>query len=229
MTEKRPELLLLSADSRLEHLLCAEARELCLTLRTERLTAPLTRMDPHTLRLILWDMDTVSLPAELALPAELPIYGLTSRQDVPVPTTPPLAKLWHRPLSVDALRTELLRVVSAGQLAPLSEEPQPTAIYFEADGTTLHVGESSFTLTEKEAAIMAQLLEHRGKAVTKEALRAAIAGKQPTDGSVSNKVEVYVCHLRRKLEQPLGLRLFSTVRGQGYCLLSGYEIGKDKL
>lgn len=218
MTEKKQELLFLGADLRLEHLITAEAHELCISVQTERSAAALTTADTRGIRLVLWDMDTVTLPDDLALPAELPIYGITAQRELASPPSPPLTKLWHRPLSVDRLRAELLRVVCAGQPAHAPDEGQSLAMYFESDALTLHIGENVFTLTEKEAAIMSLLLENRGKAVTKEALRAAIAEKEEAKESVSNKVEVYLCHLRRKLEQPLGLRLFATVRGQGYRL-----------
>ena len=34
----------------------------------------------------------------------------------------------------------------------------------------------------------------------------------------TNKLEVYICFLRRKIERPTGLHLITTVRGKGYRL-----------
>jgi DNA-binding response OmpR family regulator len=59
-------------------------------------------------------------------------------------------------------------------------------------------------------------MERRGEAVSREELSdcLATAGKK----SDSNKTEVYLCYLRRKLEKPTGRRWITTVRGVGYRL-----------
>ena len=61
------------------------------------------------------------------------------------------------------------------------------------------------------------LLDHRGEIVGRDALDEALhsAGRESAD---SNKTEVYLCFLRRKIERPLGIRLITTVRGKGYRL-----------
>ena len=63
---------------------------------------------------------------------------------------------------------------------------------------------------------MSCLLEQRGEIVSREMLRAALNSESDEDDS--NKTDVYICFLRRKLEHPLGLRLITTVRGKGYRL-----------
>ena len=63
--------------------------------------------------------------------------------------------------------------------------------------------------------MMRILMAHRGEIVSREMLESALQGEGKTD---SNKVEVYLCFLRRKIERPLGLRLITTVRGKGYRL-----------
>jgi DNA-binding response OmpR family regulator len=85
------------------------------------------------------------------------------------------------------------------------------AVSVTQDGTTATVQGHSVPLTATESAILACLLSHRGELVPRDALA-------PMVGS-GNSVDVYVCHLRRKLEKPLGIRLIHTVRGQGYRLV----------
>lgn len=218
-TEKKERLLLISTDERLAHLLAAEAQELCIGLRTERTAAILSSLPP-TIRLVLWDLDTVTPLYPASLP-ECPIYGVT-RQEPPATFDLPMTRILHRPFSIDQLRHELVRIIFAEQSALANAHELHLPIRMADDGTTLHIGEGSFVLTENEAAIMSVLLQHRGQTVTKEALRQAIANQNDT-ASVSNKVEVYLCHLRAKLEQPLGRRLFTTIRGQGYRLDPGNE------
>ena len=79
----------------------------------------------------------------------------------------------------------------------------------QGDGVATVQGHS-VPLTATESAILACLLAHRGKLVSRDALATLTGG--------GNSVDVYVCRLRRKLEKPLGIRLIHTVRGQGYRL-----------
>jgi DNA-binding response OmpR family regulator len=124
------------------------------------------------------------------------------------------------------IETAIAATPISGDFAAAAANPSLPPLHLEPEKLTLHVGEHTVSLTEKETAVLALLLARRGDTVKKEELHRVIS-----DGAdrASNKVEVYMCHLRRKLEQPLGLRLFSTVRGLGYCLLTGYENGKDTL
>ena len=214
--DKKETILLLSTDARLSHLLLAETQELCLSMRVESSLSALPNARLSALRLILWDMDTVALPATPALPADCPVFGI-SATDVPPPEHITLTRRLPRPFSVDALRTELLRIAAEGQAAA-AEQPSSLVLQLDEDGLTLHAGDLTVTLTENEALLLSLLLQHRGEPVSKETLHRALCRGEDTP-SGSNKVEVHLCNLRRKLEQPLGLRLISTVRGQGYRLL----------
>lgn len=219
--DHKERLLLVSTDDRLEHLLRAEAHELCISMRTERSASVLDAL-PATVRLILWDMDTVALPP-LSPPPECPVFGLT-RRTPPTTTPPPLTRVWHRPFSVDALRSELVRIICAERTPLTAAHDSRIPIRISEKDAALHIGENRFALTENEAAIMSLLLQHRGQTVTKEQLRQAIANASTIDSdTTSNKVEVYLCRLRAKLELPLGRRLFTTVRGVGYRLDLGDE------
>ena len=215
--EKKETILLLSTDARLAQLLLAEAQELNLGLRVASSLSALPTARLTALRLIFWDMDSVSLPSLPPLPAECLWYGI-SATDAPVPDGLQLTRRLVRPFSVDALRADLLRIAYAGQSTAAVEPSTSLPLQLDEDGLTLHAGEVTVTLTENEAAIFSLLLQHRGQVVSKEALHRAICRGEETP-SGSNKIEVHLCNLRRKLEQPLGLRLISTVRGQGYRLV----------
>ena len=215
--DKKESILLLSADARLTQLLTAEAQELCLPLRVEATLAALSPTRLSALRLVLWDMDSTVLPTNAALPPECLLYGISTAEPPIVPDIP-LTRRLTRPFSVDELRGEMLRIAYTGQATATAEPSASLPLQLQEDGLTLQAGELTVTLTEHEAAILSLLLQHRGLAVSKEALHRAISPDE-TAPTASNKLEVHLCHLRRKLEQPLGLRLISTVRGQGYRLL----------
>ena len=185
-------------------------------MRVESSLSALPTARLSALRLILWDMDTVALPATPTLPADCPVFGI-SATEAPPPEHITLTRRLPRPFSVDALRTELLRIAAEGQAAAV-EQPSSLVLQLDEDGLTLHAADLTVTLTENEALLLSLLLQHRGEPVSKETLHRALCRGEDTP-SGSNKVEVHLCNLRRKLEQPLGLRLISTVRGQGYRLL----------
>jgi hypothetical protein len=209
--EKKDYLLLLTTDLRLEHLIAAEASLADIPLHTERSIAALSGALLQQVKLILWDIDTI--PPVVLSEKVCPIIGIT-KKDAPLPSA--FSRLLRHPIAMDRLRGELTHVFYEGKRVGVDEDHPKIDIRIAADGKTLLVNGVPFLLTDKEIVIMKLLLQHRGEPISKQALWQAI-----TDGendAVSNKVEVYLCHLRRKIEHPLGLRLFSTVRGQGYRL-----------
>jgi len=77
-------------------------------------------------------------------------------------------------------------------------------------------GEVEVTLTAREMALLEFLLRHRGDVVSKIDILDHV-----WDGSFDgdlNIVEVYVGHLRTKLDRPFGRESIQTVRGSGYRL-----------
>ncbi len=80
-------------------------------------------------------------------------------------------------------------------------------------------GSESIELTPREVALLAFLMRNAGRTRSKldilEQVWGADFGRDP------NVVEVYVGYLRRKIDQPFGIRTLHTVRGQGYQLQPG--------
>jgi two-component system OmpR family response regulator len=83
-----------------------------------------------------------------------------------------------------------------------------------ASGTASRGGDA-VTLTAQEFALLACLVRHRGRIVSRAMLEAAIhPGETPLEDAVSNVVDVLVLRLRRKL----GRDLITTRRGQGFLV-----------
>ncbi len=79
-------------------------------------------------------------------------------------------------------------------------------------------GEDEITLTAREFAVLAFLARHKGDVVSKrQVLDAVWDGDFEGDGNI---VEVYVRHLRNKVDRPFGRAAIETVRGAGYRLAS---------
>lgn len=79
-------------------------------------------------------------------------------------------------------------------------------------------GDDEISLTAREFAVLAFLARHKGDVVSKRQILDAV-----WDGDFDgdpNIVEVYVRHLRNKLDRPFGREAIQTLRGAGYRLSS---------
>ena len=77
-------------------------------------------------------------------------------------------------------------------------------------------GDVEVVLTAREFAVLEFLLRHRGEVVTKTEILNNV-WDFAFEGD-PNIVEVYIRHLRRKLDEPFGRQLIQTIRGAGYRL-----------
>jgi two-component system OmpR family response regulator len=75
-------------------------------------------------------------------------------------------------------------------------------------------GQTEVALTAREMALLEFLLRRKGEVVTKSDILAHVWDAH-FDGD-PNVVEVYVGHLRNKLDRPFGKRSIGTIRGEGY-------------
>ena len=79
-------------------------------------------------------------------------------------------------------------------------------------------GETEIALTAREFSTLAFLARHAGDVVSKRQILEAVWDAD-FDGD-PNIVEVYVRHLRNKVDRPFGREAIETVRGAGYRLAS---------
>lgn len=75
-------------------------------------------------------------------------------------------------------------------------------------------GSSEITLTAREFAVLEYLVRRAGEVIPKRELLGGV-WDDDFDGD-ANIVEVYIRHLRRKVDEPFGRRSIETVRGAGY-------------
>ncbi|MEQ0560191.1 response regulator transcription factor [Amycolatopsis sp. NEAU-NG30] len=83
---------------------------------------------------------------------------------------------------------------------------------------TCRRGDVGITLTGKEFALLAYLLQRSGQVVTKAELLDNLWDFAA--GATANLVEVHVSALRRKIDAPFGVETIRTVRGAGYHVVS---------
>ena len=122
----------------------------------------------------------------------------------------------HRPFEMRLLRREVFPdggsyvVASAVPQQQDSKTAKQRKPALDLTASVLTVNGQTFVLTPKELLVMQTLLEKRGETVTREEL------SQRIGESSANKADVYICYLRRKLDETLGFKLIYTVRGKGY-------------
>lgn len=120
-----------------------------------------------------------------------------------------------KPFSFAVLVARLQALIRRGAVA------RPTVLEagdlrVDPGGRRVWRGETEVELTSREFAVLLHLIRHRGQVLSK---REVIAGVWDDDFEGDpNIVEVYVGHLRRKLDRPFGRTAIETVRGAGYRL-----------
>ena len=116
----------------------------------------------------------------------------------------------HRPFEMRLLRREILE---SSEWQSAGESKREMKVLLDADRRTLRVNGTEVVLSPKEYTVAERLLSRRGETVTRAEL-AEVIGESET-----NKTDVYVCYLRRKLEGVSAEGLIRTVRGKGYMML----------
>ena len=222
---KRQPLLLVTDDASLEHLIALEAHELAIPMLTlGELPAKYSSEDTQA---VVLDLDSLGgMQAALYLHTNVAIGICRQASTLPTMLLTRVLHVLERPFATDELRALLCRISLGGELTgtrPFTpHEMQTVTPYILAliDETTLRCGEHTVTLTPKEAVLMRCLLSNRGKTLSREQLCACLndSDKPSSEEGDSNKIEVYLCRLRRKLEAPTGRKLITTVRGVGYRL-----------
>jgi two-component system copper resistance phosphate regulon response regulator CusR len=93
----------------------------------------------------------------------------------------------------------------------------------ELDRLTQHVRRAGrrITLTSKEYGLLEYLLSHAGRVLSRTMIIEHV-WDQSFQG-LTNIVDVYVRHLRTKVDDPYPTKLIRTVRGAGYCLSDGND------
>jgi DNA-binding response OmpR family regulator len=86
-------------------------------------------------------------------------------------------------------------------------------------------GGDDVTLTPREFSLLEALMRRAGDVVPKRELLTEVWGAD-FDGD-ANVVEVFVGHLRRRIDRPFGCHTLQTVRGSGYRIVSDRDANDD--
>jgi DNA-binding response OmpR family regulator len=73
-------------------------------------------------------------------------------------------------------------------------------------------------LTPREFELLAYLLQHQGRVVSREMLARDVWNESARHTPLDNVIDVHIAHLRQKLDEPFGNKLLHTLRGVGFVL-----------
>lgn len=120
--------------------------------------------------------------------------------------------VWEWPVSVQTVREAYEDTVASNEVLVASSS-QNNTIYFLSDSTyTVVYRNQTISLTQSEWLVLDLLAKAGGQIVDRAEISDLFAGTK------GNLADVHICHLRKKLEAPFGIRLIETVRGNGYTL-----------
>ncbi|MBQ7325401.1 MAG: winged helix-turn-helix domain-containing protein [Clostridia bacterium] len=151
-----------------------------------------------------WIVDLDALPATASIP--VPAVTISRSPDLH-PEADLLRPFLFREM-VELARERFASPSLAAERAPRSS----SAPFLKLLPEGVLMGGKRIPLSPCERALLALLMETPGECVPTEQMDALWQEKG------GNTTAVYIRYLRKKLDEPSGLRLIRSVRGRGYCL-----------
>ena len=198
----RGNILILSKDATFARMLELELEAMHFLVQIN--SAPIARQND----LILVDLDSATVPKKAENGTR--IVGFTRHFDVSgLDAERRCSMILHRPFQMRVLREECELLGNAVQDRDRQKESEniPDIVL---QGNILALDETTIALRSKEAMVMSCLLDNRGSVVSREMLSERIGE------SSTNKTDVHVCYLRRKIATVTERPIIKTVRNQGY-------------
>ncbi len=174
--------------------------------------------DLMILDLMLPELSGIEVCRRLRHESDLPIIMLTAKDDVS-------DKVMGLDMGADDYMTkpfaieELLARIRVGLKKHRAVSAAPSVL--TAGKLTLDPAKYAVTwdttpiaLTKKEFDLLKYLMQHKGQAVTRDALLSDVWGYDYAGDT--NVVDVYIRYLRHKIDEPFGVKTLHTIRAVGY-------------
>lgn len=176
--------------------------------------------DLMILDLMLPELSGIEVCRRLRHESDLPIIMLTAKDDVS-------DKVMGLDMGADDYVTkpfaieELLARIRVGLKKRRAEGVSPAAhvltaglLRLDPASYTVAYGDTPVSLTKKEFDLLRYLMQHKGQAVTRDALLTDVWGYDYAGDT--NVVDVYIRYLRHKIDEPFGVKTLHTIRAVGY-------------
>lgn len=174
--------------------------------------------DKMPLKLSCFDLLIIDTAVTLRAPTifEGRVIFITDEEN----STPDGAECLSYPIPVDTLRyvyEQMLYGERAVERTVIRDEKDDRIFFYRDHNDTVGYKGRSITLSDHEMTILTRLCECSGEPVSREELNALLGA------SGGNIADVYVCRLRKKLEDIDGRRVIFTVRSKGYKIVADME------
>ncbi len=177
--------------------------------------------DLMILDLMLPELSGIEVCRRLRHESDLPIIMLTAKDDVS-------DKVMGLDMGADDYMTkpfaieELLARIRVGlKKHRATQAPAASSAVLTAGELTLDPASYTVTwagkpiaLTKKEFDLLRYLMQHKGQAVTRDAMLSDVWGYDYAGDT--NVVDVYIRYLRHKIDEPFGVKTIHTIRAVGY-------------
>ena len=127
-----------------------------------------------------------------------------------------------KPFAIEELLARIrvaLRKKGADNALEESSELVLGAVRLDPMKREVHVKDTLVNLTKREFDLLYYLMENKNIVLDRETILNRIWGYDFS--GETNAVDVYVRHLRAKIEEPFGIKILYTVRGVGYVIKDG--------
>ena len=135
-----------------------------------------------------------------------------------------------KPFAIEELlariRVALKRRENTERTQASSEPPEPEhhvlvirGVSLDVERHEVKVGDDPIELTNREFEVLKALMENRNVVMTRERLASLACGYDFV--GETNIIDVYIRHLRSKIDDRYGIKLITTVRGVGYVIREG--------
>ena len=123
-----------------------------------------------------------------------------------------------KPFAIEELLARIRAALRTAGGRQESQSHQLTAgpVPLDPDSRKVTVNGTPVELTRREFDLLACLLEHKGKVLSRSAILNTVWGYDYV--GETNTVDVYIRFLRSKLDEVFGIHLIETVRGVGYVI-----------
>lgn len=116
-------------------------------------------------------------------------------------------------------RREAVAGTASGTAAPPEPDHHVLTIHgvsLDVERHEVKVGEDPIELTNREFEVLKALMENRNVVMSRERLASLACGYDFV--GETNIIDVYIRHLRSKIDDRYGIKLITTVRGVGYVI-----------
>ena len=202
---------IISSDARFVRMLTLELIELGITVVSDFTD------EPDTFCYTIADLDICEQDTLREMSESSHLIGFSQKQEDEIVDRKSIcATFLHRPFPM----SEFVSVFG------ITEKPRQTEIHEKLRQTpkaanrlsldhrekSAKYGDVQISLSECEYLVLSALFENRGELVPRERIYALLGAE---DGNIG---DVYICHLRRKIDNKFGVKMIYTVRGKGYML-----------